>query len=226
MSITSTTAATGSSDLGGALGAGGTSALGKEEFLKLLTAQLRNQDPLQPIQNEQFVAQLAQFSSLEQMQNMNDNLTSNIMINQSVNNSLATTLIGREVEAKGNTFTLESGSKTNLSFTTSADASAKVEVVDSNGKVVATIKAGDLKAGNQSVSWDGNGADGKPAASGDYTFRVTATDAKGNAVGTQTMVRGKVTGVKFQNGGTYLMVGSRTFSLADVTQILDASATK
>lgn len=223
MSITSTTAATPTSGLGATFGAGGTSALGKEEFLKLLTAQLRNQDPLQPIQNEQFVAQLAQFSSLEQMQNMNDNLTNNILINQSVNNSLSTTLIGREVEARGDTFTLESGAKTNLGFSLSGDATVKVEVLDSNGKVVATLKPGDMKPGSQSVSWDGNGADGKPAASGDYTFRVTATDAKGNAVGSQTTVRGRVTGVKFMNGGTYLMVGSRTFSLADVTQILEAS---
>ena len=206
-------------------GAGGLDA-SRDQFLKLFVAQLENQNPLDPPNGADMVAQLAQFSSLEQMQNMNDNLTNNIMINQSVNNSLSTTLIGREVEARGDTFTLESGAKTNLGFNLSGDATVKVEVLDSNGKVVATLKPGDMKPGSQSISWDGNGADGKPAASGDYTFRVTATDAKGNAVGSQTMVRGKVTGVKFMNGGTYLMVGSRTFSLADVTQILEASAGK
>ena len=66
---------------------------------------------------------------------------------------------------------------------------------------------------------------GQTATAGDYTFRVTGTDAQGNSVAAQTFVRGKVTGVKFENGGTYLMVGTRTFSLADITQILDGSGT-
>ncbi len=208
------------------LGAGSTSdltgALGKEEFLKLLTAQLQHQDPLQPVQNEAFVAELAQFSSLEQMQNVNSNLATSLLLNQSVNNSLATTLIGREVEAAGNDFTLAQGGNANLSFHLDGDATAKVEVVDGSGKVVATLEPGSLKAGDQSVTWDGKGADGQPAPPGQYTFRVTATDAKGNPVAAHTLIRGRVTGVQFEDGATYLLVGSRKLSLSDVTQILEA----
>ena len=203
----------------------GSRAMGKDEFLRLLTSQLQNQDPLKPMDNEQFVSQLAQFSSLEQMQNMNASLSSNILINQSVNNQLAANMIGRQIEANGNDLHLDQGGKADLNFSLAANANVKVEVVDSNGKVVATLKPGDMKAGKQVVSWNGKGDDGQPAAAGDYTFRVTGTDARGNAVGAQTLVRGKVTGIKFENGGTYLMVGTRTFSLGDVTQILDGSST-
>lgn len=221
----STVASSAASTAAGTASITGSSAMGKDEFLKLLTSQLQNQDPLKPMDNEQFVSQLAQFSSLEQMQNMNASLSSNILINQSVNNQLAANMIGRQIEANGNDLHLDTGGKADLNFTLAASANAKIEVLDSSGKVVATLKPGDMKAGKQSVSWDGKGDDGKPAAAGDYTFRVTGTDAQGNSVAAQTFVRGKVTGVKFENGGTYLMVGSRTFSLADVTQILDGSST-
>ncbi|MBI5837321.1 MAG: flagellar hook assembly protein FlgD [Candidatus Eisenbacteria bacterium] len=213
--------------LGATMGASGASALGKEDFLLLLTAQLRNQDPMQPIQNEAFVAQLAQFSSLEQMQNMNDGMATSILLNQSVNNSLTTGLIGRDVEARGDQFTLSAGGKVDLGFNLSGAAgSVKVEVVDSSGKVVATVKSGSMGEGSHTVAWDGNGADGQPAPAGEYTFKVTATDAKGAAVPAETLVRGRVTGVKFSHGQTYLLVGDRSVSLSDVTQIVEAPVKK
>jgi len=220
-----TTGTTSSSSTGSSLASltgTGSSVMGKDQFLQLLVVQLQNQDPTQPMQNTEFVAQLAQFSALEQMQNVNSNLGTSILLNQSVNNSLATTLIGRDIEAHGNSFTFASGDQPQLSFNLSGDANATVNIVDSTGKTVATIKAGDLKSGMNSVTWDGKTQDGTPAAAGDYTFTVSATDAKGNAVTADTMVRGRVTGVKFDNGVTYLLVGSQTFSLSDVTQILEA----
>ena len=200
----------------------GTSDLGKNDFLKLLTAQLAHQDPLNPMDNTAFVAQLAQFSSLEQMQNVNSNLGTSILLSQSVNNSLATTLIGRDVQASGDTVTQTAGGSSNLNFNLDSDASVQVTVVDSSGKTVATLKPGDMKAGQQSVTWDGKADDGTTAPSGDYTFKVTATDAKGNPVGAETFIRGRVTGVKFENGSTYVMVGSRQLSMSDITQIFEA----
>ena len=223
MSDTTITGATASSNgLFGGLGAGGAGALGKEEFLALLTAQLRNQNPLEPMQNEAFVAQLAQFSSLEQMQNVNSNLGASLLLTQSVNNSLATTLIGREVEGRGDGISLEEGGKANLTFRLSADADVKIEVKDSSGKVVATLTPGQLKSGEQTVTWDGKDSEGKAAPAADYTFKVTAKDAKGGAVATENLFRGRVTGIKFENGGTYLLIGSRRVSLSEITQILEA----
>jgi flagellar basal-body rod modification protein FlgD len=202
----------------------GSSDLGKDDFLKLLTAQLAHQDPLNPMDNTAFVAQLAQFSSLEQMQNVNTNLSTSILLSQSVNNSLATTLIGREVQASGNTITQTAGGNSSLGFNLDSDASVQINVVDSSGKTVATLKPGDMKAGQETVNWDGKEDDGSTAPSGDYTFNVTAADAKGNPVGAETMITGKVTGVKFENGQTYIMVGSRQLSMSDITQILDAGS--
>lgn len=219
----STSGSTGTSATGTSLASTlGSSSMGKDQFLQLLVTQLQNQDPTQPMQNTEFVAQLAQFSSLEQLQNVNSNLTTGILLNQSVNNSLSTSLIGKTIEAQGNTLTYAQGDKPELSFKLSADANAKVDVVDANGKVVATIKADGLKAGQNKVTWDGMTSDGTAAPAGDYTFKVTATDTKGNAVTSSTLVQGRVTGVEFDNGATYLLVGSHKYQLSDVTQILEA----
>ena len=217
-SSTSSTSSTGSSLTSGV----GSSAMGKDQFLQLLVTQLQNQDPTQPMQNTEFVAQLAQFSSLEQLQNVNTNLSTGNLLNQSVNNSLSTSLIGKTIEATGDTITYAQGDQPKLSFNLSADANAKVEVVDSNGKTVATIKADGLKSGQNSVTWDGKTSDGTAAPAGTYTFKVTATDVNGNAVASSTLVQGKVTGVEFDNGATYLLVGSQKYQLSDVTQILGA----
>jgi flagellar basal-body rod modification protein FlgD len=225
MSTISSTGAT-SNDLGSALGTSGTSALGKDEFLKLLTAQLQHQNPLSPMDNTAFVAQLAQFSSLEQMQNMNSSLATSIMVSQSVNNSLATSLIGRDIQARGDDVTHAVGGSEKLQFNLASGADVKVDVLDSTGKVVATVKSAGMASGNQSVTWDGNGLDGKPVAAGDYTFKVTATDSKGAAVTAETLVTGRVTGVKFEDGITYLMVGGRKISMGDVQQIVEAQTTK
>ncbi|HVP39530.1 MAG TPA: flagellar hook capping FlgD N-terminal domain-containing protein, partial [Candidatus Saccharimonadales bacterium] len=132
----------------------GSTTLGKDDFLKLLTAQLQHQDPLQPMDNTAFVAQLAQFSSLEQLQNMNSSLSTDILLNQSVNNSLATGLIGRNIVAKGDQITLAAGGTADLSFNLSAAADAKITVVDSSGKTVATLTPGHLGAGDQTVTWN------------------------------------------------------------------------
>jgi flagellar basal-body rod modification protein FlgD len=224
MSTISPTSAT-SSGLGSS-GTTGSSAMGKNEFLKLLTAQLQHQNPLTPMDNTAFVAQLAQFSSLEQMQNVNSNLITSILVNQSVNNSLATSLIGRDIQAKGDEFTHASAGTEKLQFNLAADADVKVTVLDSTGKVVATLKPGTMTSGSQSVTWDGNGQDGKPVAAGDYTFKVTATDSRGATVTAETLVNGRVTGVKFEDGNTYLMVGGRKINMGDVLQIVEAQATR
>jgi flagellar basal-body rod modification protein FlgD len=219
--INATSSLTGS--LASTTSTAGTTAMGKDDFLKLLTTQLQNQNPLEPMDNTAYVAQLAQFSSLEQMQNMNSNLATSILLNQSVNNSLATSLIGRDIQSRGDQLTHVSSDKQQLDFTLGgAAAKVKVEVVDANGKVVATLEPGAMSSGSQSVTWDGKETDGSTAPAGDYTFRVSATDAKGAAVSSQTTVTGRVTGVKFDNGNTYLMIGGRKVSMADIIQIAEA----
>jgi flagellar basal-body rod modification protein FlgD len=114
------------------------SVMGKDDFLKLLIVQLRNQDPLEPMKGTEFATQLAQFSSVEQLTNINSNLSESITTNQlmaqSIGNALAATMIGKTVKASGNAFTVATSGNMHLGYSLStAAASVKVSIRDANG---------------------------------------------------------------------------------------------
>lgn len=204
--------------------------LGKDDFLKLLAVQLQHQDPLEPQDNTEMVAQLAQFSSLEQLENMNRNLASSLdldlILTQVLNNTAAAGLIGKSVLAGGNSVMLEeSGEAVQIRFDLAANAeSLTVAIYDEIGTLVRTIEQKGVEAGRQSVEWDGKNSSGNSVSGGTYTFRVTATDGEGNSIDVNPLVMGSVDVVKFVNGEAVLVIGGVEVAISQIIEIYQEEA--
>lgn len=195
------------------------SVLGKDAFLKLLVTQLGNQDPLNPKSNEEYVAQLAQFSSLEQMQNINTNLQASQNINQSVNNALTASLIGKEVQAVGNSATVGDTGSATLPIGVGANSSGVITIKDADGKIVRKIHVDSLKAGQNDIEWDGKDDQGNRVKAGEYSYTIEAKDANGIDVQASGSFTGIVTGVKFVNGSPVLIVGGHDVAIGSVIAV-------
>lgn len=200
----------------GAFGNG--SELGRDAFLNLLVLQLRNQDPLNPQNNEAMLAQLAEFSQLEELQNLSLVGQSEVNATESVNNAIATTLIGKEVKAVGDTFSYEEGTSEHFEYVLPTSGEVEVSVLDAEGNVVYTESLGNREQGFGEFTWDGTDADGEPVKAGTYQIRVTQRGAEGSQDAV-TFVTDTVTGVRFADGITYLLLGDRRVSLSDVLEI-------
>jgi len=204
----------------------GRNVLGKDDFLNLLVAQLKNQDPLKPIDSTEFTAQLAQFSSLESLSNINDTLNELKLYQTSTNNSMAVELLGRSVTASGNSVEIIKGVPENIVFQLAGNASAvSVNLFDAAGRLVKKIDAGALTAGEQTVRWDGTDNKGNALADGAYTFAVEAADPTGQSVNVVPYIRGNVTDIVYREGTAYLKVGSREVPLGKVI-LVSGNSTK
>lgn len=197
----------------------GGKTLGKDDFLKLFTMQLRFQNPLNPMDSTEFTSQLAQFSTLEQMNNINTRLGDLLVYQNSIQNTLATSLIGKDVRVSGDEVYLKD--KAEIIYSLSKDASKlKITIYDSNGKVVREIEKGRQSSGDNSYVWDGKDSGGNALPEGSYKFKVEAFDASGNPVDVTTMAYGTVTGITFENNITYLVINNKLkFRLGDIKEI-------
>jgi flagellar basal-body rod modification protein FlgD len=194
-------------------------SLGKEDFLRLLTVQLRAQNPLKPMDSTAFTAQLAQFSSLEQLTNINGQLTDMISSQRSLQNTMATSLIGKQVKVAGDTVQLNG--QANLYYSLPGDA-AKVtmSIYDANGVLVQQKNLIGQTAGEHAFLWDGKDRDGFTRPAGQYLFTVDAVDGNGQVLSAATLTTGTVTGVGFENNMTYLSIdGMRKVGLGDIREI-------
>lgn len=200
----------------------GKSELGKDDFLKLLMAQLKHQDPLSPQDPSQFSSQLAQFSSLESMQNIEKVLQDQIDAGQYTTMAQKATLgasfIGKEVLVAGNALevTAKGPAEVTVDIGTGG-GKTKLEIFDKDGKKVASKDLGWQDAGRQTLTTD----DLPP---GEYTYKVTCTGAKDSTIPVQTYSRGVVDGLTFQNGSVILRSGKLTFPLDYVVEV-EKSAT-
>ncbi len=198
--------------------------LGKDDFLQLLITKMTHQDPLNPMQDEDFVAQLAQFSSLEQMANINESLQQSLdwdyLQMQTINNTMATSLIGKEVSASYSGVYLDDINEPGISFITDRYASeAEINIYDSSGNKIRTIDAEDLGAGTQTFTWDGRDSRGNRVDEGYYTIGITALDKDGESFNPSTLLTGKVTAVSYKEGSAYLQVNGVEIPLADIRYI-------
>ena len=166
-----------------AAAAKGSTTMGKSDFLALFTAQLKNQDPTDPVKNEAFVAQLAQFSQLEATTNMASALTTLSATIQGDRMMGAAGLIGRAVTAPGLPANLSGGNPVTGSIALPNGASAvQMDIYDAKGTMVRTLVAGALTAGNQSFTWDGLDNNGKALPDGAYLISAKATVAGKNSI--------------------------------------------
>ncbi len=195
-------------------------SMGKDDFLKLLIAQLAAQDPLSPMEAQDFSAQLAQFSSLEQITQVNANLESIRKLEESLSNFSAINLIGKLVDAPGNSFDFTSGGTKVLSYNLGQDAaSVKIEIFDTSGKKVDTQNLTNQLAGANQIIWDGKDSTGKALNSGNYTFQVTAETKTGNFVTTSTFASGLVTDVVFKDNKAFALVNGEPLAVDELTRI-------
>jgi len=201
----------------------GTGELGKDEFLKLFIAQIQYQDPLNPLDSAEFTAQLAQFSSVEQLYGMNSKLGN---IEETMNNQSEQRdelgYIGKTVKADDNTMRVNDGTVQSGSYTIDDSGYVTIDVYDSDGLIVRTFYKGWEDKGEHDVNWDGRDDTGTPAGDGTYTFEITARDENGIYVPSNTYFSGEVTGITYQNGQPYLMIGDRIINnnnnIIEVTQ--------
>ncbi|MEO8599682.1 MAG: flagellar hook assembly protein FlgD [bacterium] len=191
-----------------------------DRFMKLLVAQMKNQDPLNPLDNAQVTSQLAQLSTVTGIDKMNATLENLIGSYQSSQSLQAASMIGRGVMVPGNTLFLNEGQAVlGLELATPAD-SVQLAVKDASGKVVHTMSLGAMDAGVSPLTWDGIADDGTTLANGTYTFEATATRA-GQGVTVTALAVGGVASVSTSAKGVLLnLAGMDSVSMADVRQIL------
>ena len=186
-----------------------------ETFLTLLTTQLQNQDPLEPLDTNEFTEQLVQFSSVEQAIQTNSNLESLLALTQATTAGTAVSYLGKTITALGDTTQLQGGlAQWSYDLDGPADQTSLL-VLDATGKVVFT-GSGELTAGKHDFIWDGNDNAGNPLPDGDYTLQVAPIDENGDPVSVSTTVKGLVDGVDFTGAQPLLKVGSVNYALAEI----------
>ena len=196
-----------------------------DTFLTLLTAQLKNQDPLSPMDSSQFTQQLTQMTGVQQQLLTNDLLTSLLAGQQGGGLANGSNYIGKDVTAVWSADKLTDG-KATWSYELGSDATAaNLSVLDSTGKVVWSGPASDLKTGTHGFTWDGKTtAGGQMSDGGVYTLKVSATNASGGTVSSQVLMTGKVTGVELYDNVPYLNVGNTIIPLSTVISLQQAAA--
>lgn len=204
----------------------GKSVLGKDDFMKLLVKQMQNQDPLSPMEGSEFAAQLAQFSSLEQLTNLNDlmgaSLEANYYLTQSINNTMTATLIGKEVKLEGSSLEYKGQEEVNFGYNLPADAkSVTVNIYNDKGALVRTIKNASTDAGTTKLSWDFTDNEGSKLPTGKYRFEVEAKNNNDENMAVSSFIWGQIDGVKFSDSGSTLLVGGVEYYLSDILEILN-----
>jgi flagellar basal-body rod modification protein FlgD len=207
---------------------GSNTAMGETDFLQLMIEELKNQDPMNPMDGTQYASQLAQFSSLEQLTNLNNTMTasaaSNSTLTQSINNMMVSNLIGKETKLSGSDIVLNGQSSIDLGYNLPSQASSvEVNIYDSNGALVKTINSPKLSSGDSKLSWDLTDNNGSKVSNGNYTFKVTAADASGSSITASLYKYGTIDGVKFNSSGTVVLIDGAEYGISEIAEITNSS---
>jgi len=196
-------------------------ALTQDDFMNLFVAQMKYQDPLQPLDNNQMATQLAQFNTVNALATMNSTLNQMMTNQASLNNLQASSLIGKKIEAKGNTLSIQQGVVSDGAYQLAQPGNAIIQIYDSNGNLVQQMGPGYKDNSMQRIGWDGKNQQGMTLPDGTYTFKVLAADQKGQAVTATTYRLGTVDGVSFENGTASFQMGGNKVSFSDIVAILN-----
>ncbi len=208
---------------------GSLQSLGKDDFLKLLVTKLQNQDPLKPMDDEDFIAQLAQFSTLEQMNKIAEAIAEANQLGyvqmQSLNNAMAAGFVGKDVKAIYSGIYIEGDNSPQISYTMPNYASeVKFTIKDEAGNVVATLTQEDVSPGSHTFTWDGKDDLGNRVEEGYYFVEAVATDASGDTFTPDLSLVGTVEAIIYREGLAYLRVQGLEIPLGDITAIGEKGA--
>lgn len=195
-------------------------AMDKDAFLRLLVTQLKNQDPLKPADNTEFVAQLAQFSSLEGITNLNTSMEEIAKSVTSMQDLSSTALVGRYVKTGGNVFELAEGKPAEYGYALEDDASnVKITISDAMGRIVRNMDAGPMGEGGHRIDWDGKDNNGAPVGEGLYSFKVSAIAQDKKTVTAEPYTIGLISSVSLAGGAAGLNVNGQTISKDMIKEI-------
>jgi flagellar basal-body rod modification protein FlgD len=189
------------------------------QFLRLLTTQLKNQDPLSPMDTAQFTNQLVEFSGVEQQIKSNDYLQKLLTINAAGLTAVGLSYVGLNVQSPGTSITFDGAHPAQMSYTMPTGAqTGSFSILDASGNVVFKQDA-DLTSGTHNFSWNGTDNGGNPVAAGTYTLAVGAQDEKGAPLSVKTFTAARVTGVQTgEDGSVQLMIGDKLVNVMDIRQ--------
>jgi flagellar basal-body rod modification protein FlgD len=197
---------------------GATLAGNFQTFLQLLTTQLQNQNPLSPLDTNQFTQQLVEFASVEQQLKTNDQLTTLVSLQQTTQATQALGFVGKTAVVDGKTAAL-SNSQAGWELNIPTASTVNVSIANSSGQTVFTGSYSANAGNNQPFNWDGKGNDGTQWPDGQYTLNATAADSSGNAVAVSTLVGGTVSSVDLTQTPPLLTINGQSYTISQVKSI-------
>ncbi|MEQ1877700.1 MAG: flagellar hook capping FlgD N-terminal domain-containing protein [Bdellovibrionia bacterium] len=197
--------------------------LDKDAFFKLMLTQMKNQDPTNPMQSHDMAAQLAQFTSLEQLFNINEGIGALKKGQEPMSDYQVLNFMGKSISADSSKLARVKGDKSHeLRFNLRGDAvSAEITIKDAEGNTVRKLPLQALKKGANTATWNGYTEDDQMARAGDYYFTIEAKNQAGSSISAETSVKGRITGVNYTSKGPILLIGDQTVYLQDVKKIED-----
>lgn len=191
-----------------------------QSFLQLLTTQLQNQNPLSPLDTNQFTQQLVEFAGVQQQINTNDSLSTLVSLQQTAQSSQALEFVGKTAVVKGSTTSLTK-SQAAWGLNIAAASTVTINIANSTGATVYTSSIAANAGDNQTFTWNGLGTDGTQQPDGTYTLTATAKDSSGKSVGVSTEIQGVVSSVDLTQSPPLLSIGGQTFTVNQVRSIVN-----
>ncbi len=189
-----------------------------QTFLQLLTTQLQNQNPLDPLDTNQFTQQLVEFAGVEQQLNANSSLQTLVSLQQTAQSTQALQFVGKTAVVTGNTNSLVNSQAT-WDMNIPSNSNVTLSIANSAGQTVFTGTYSANAGNNQPFTWNGQGSDGTQWPDGQYTLTATAADATGNSVGVTTQIQGVVSSVDLTQSPPLLTIAGQTYTVNQIQRI-------
>ncbi|MGB9117176.1 flagellar hook assembly protein FlgD [Bradyrhizobium sp.] len=191
-----------------------------QSFLTLLTTQLQNQNPLSPLDTNQFTQQLVEFAGVQQQLNTNDSLATLVSLQQTAQSTQALGFVGKTAVVNGSTAIMTNSTAT-WQLSAPSNSTVNINITSSTGQTVFTGTYAMNAGNNQPFTWNGKGSDGTQLPDGSYKLTATAKDSSGNSVAIKTQVEGVVSSVDLTQSPPLLSIGGQTFTVNQIQSIVN-----